>query len=153
MMRLQDFLADSALKAAQDLKTALHRLPEDKRNWAPADSSRSALDQFAECAMLNGQTMEVVTRKAWFEDFDFQEYLRAKAELVKNPEAIEKLLDENTEKAAGIIRAVPDEDLEVEIQMPWRSMKISEILAYPYWNMSYHEGQINYIASILGCLE
>jgi hypothetical protein len=31
-------------------------------------------------------------------------------------------------------------------------MTLANIIAYPYWNMSYHEGQVNYIASMLGCL-
>ncbi len=31
-------------------------------------------------------------------------------------------------------------------------MTVAQIASYPYWNMCYHEGQINYIASMLGCL-
>jgi hypothetical protein len=36
--------------------------------------------------------------------------------------------------------------------MPWGPMTVSQILGYPFWNMCYHEGQINYIASMLGTL-
>jgi hypothetical protein len=31
-------------------------------------------------------------------------------------------------------------------------MTPAQMITYPHWNMTYHEGQINYIASILGCL-
>jgi len=40
----------------------------------------------------------------------------------------------------------------VEVQMPWGMMTLAQIISYPYWDMSYHEGQINYLASMLVCL-
>ena len=59
---------------------------------------------------------------------------------------------ENTQKVAAAIRAMPDDALAIEIHMPWGVQTLGAILAYPNWNMTYHEGQINYIASMLGCL-
>jgi hypothetical protein len=61
-----------------------------------------------------------------------------------------------------LVRAIPkvvetigkthDSDLGIEIEMPCGAMTLEQIVSYPYWNMCYHEGQINYIASMLGCL-
>jgi hypothetical protein len=51
------------------------------------------------------------------------------------------------------IRNLTDEDMRSELQMPWGPMSLEQIAAYPYWNAKYHEGQINFIASILGCLK
>ncbi|HEX8834871.1 MAG TPA: DinB family protein [Abditibacteriaceae bacterium] len=150
---LQQFLATAALKAADDLVTALHRLPEDKRNWVPMGQARSALDMVAECAILNEQTRDLIQARVWPEDFDFAAYLNQKAEVAKDEPALLEMLKANTAKAADAIREVPDSDLDIPIDMPWKVMAMSEILAYVYWNMSYHEGQINYIASMLGCLE
>jgi len=65
---------------------------------------------------------------------------------------LNSLLEVNLEKVASVIRSVPDKDLDIELEMPWGKGTIGQIIAYPYWNMSYHEGQINYIASILGVL-
>jgi hypothetical protein len=28
-------------------------------------------------------------------------------------------------------------------------MTLEQIMSYPYWNMCYHEGQVNYIAAML----
>jgi len=150
---LQNFFADAAQEAATDLETAFLRLPEDKRNWVPDEKSRSAIDQVAECAMLNGYTVGMLTTRVWPPNYDFQEYLREKAELAKDWSAVKALLDENTMKVAAAIHEVPDGDLDIQIQMPWGPMALSKIIAYPYWNMTYHQGQINYIASMLGCLE
>jgi hypothetical protein len=149
---LQEFCADAARQAAIDLEAALLRLPEDKRGWSPAEKARTALDQAAECAMLNGKTAELIQTRKWPAGGSMEDFFREKAELARDWNAVKALLDQNTAKAAEAIRAVPDEDLGIEVQMPWGPMPLSKIIAYPYWNMSYHEGQINYIASILGCL-
>ena len=148
---VQDFLAD-ALKAAADLEAALLRLPADKRGWSPMGKARTALDQVAECAMLNGGMADLLHTRT-MEGFDFAEYERAKAALAQDSDAAVSALRENTAKAAAAIRAVPDADLDIEIQLPWGRLTLRQIIAIPFWNMSYHEGQINYIASMLGCLE
>ena len=149
---LQNFLADAAQKAAANLESALLRIPEDKRCWSPAETSRSAMDQVAECAILNGSTVGIITTRAWPKNDDMSGFVNAKAELARDWNAAKALLDENTARVVATIRAVPDEDLGVVVQFPWGPSTLAEVIAYPYWNMSYHEGQINYIASILGCL-
>jgi hypothetical protein len=150
---LQSFLAGATQKAAAELETSLLRLPEDKRGWAPADSSRSALDQAAECAMLSGSTAELIKTRKWNFEGDFSEYLRKKTELAQSWSGVKAVLDENTAKVIEAINAVPTEDLEITVQTPFGSMTLAQIVSYPYWNMSYHLGQINYIASILGVLD
>jgi hypothetical protein len=150
---LQEYLAVSTQKAADDLMAALLRLPEDKRNWSPGGDARSALDMAAECAILNGNSSNVIKTRVFPADFDMAAFLRQKTELAQDLSAVQTLLQENTAKAIAIMRDCPDEDIETEIQMPWGPMTIRQIMGYPYWNMSYHEGQINYIASILGCLK
>lgn len=146
---LQEFLAGATKKAAADLEAALLRLPEDKRGWSPKGSARTALDQCAECAILNGSTAELIQSRTWKADFDFAAFERSKNELAQDWPALKALLDENTAKVVAAIRAVPDEDLNVAIETPFGMMTLTQILSYPFWNMSYHEGQINYIASLL----
>ena len=151
--RVQEFLADATLKAAADLETALKRLPEDKRNWSAMGSARSALDMVAECAMLNGSTMDMLKTKVFPADFDMETYAQQKQALVENPDGLLELLHTNTAVAIEKIKAVPDAELDATIAMPWGTYTVAQTAAYPYWNMSYHEGQINFIASMLGCLD
>ncbi|BCM93620.1 hypothetical protein IAD21_05511 [Abditibacteriota bacterium] len=150
---LQSFLADAAHKAAIDLETALMRLPEDKRSWSAGGDARSAIDMVAECAILGGSTAQTIEDHAFPSDFDFARYAGEKDELSQNVEATLALLHENAARVADAIRAVPDENLEVKVQMPWGPMTLTQLMSYPQWNMAYHEGQINFIASILGCLK
>lgn len=148
---LQNFLANAATKAAADLETALLRVPQEKRNWSAMGDARTALDMVAECAILSGSTAGLIESRQF--TTDFQQYALDKAALAQDEPAALALLHENVAKVAAAIRSLPDDDLPVEVAMPWGPMTLEQIISYPYWNMSYHEGQINYIASLLGCLK
>lgn len=149
---LQNFLATATPKAAVDLEKALLRLPEDKRNWNAMGKARSALDMVAEAAILNDVT-EIVETRTFPSDFDLEEYEYSKQELAQNWDALRSLLHENAARTVATVQTLSADDLETPIQMPWGPMTLAQIIAYPYWNMSYHEGQINFIASMLGCLD
>ena len=151
---LQEYLAAATLKAAADLEAALLRLPEDRRDWSPGGDARSAANVVAECAILNASTADLVRTRAFPEDFDLAAYQRARGELAAGDTAtLLALLQKNTGTAVAAIRAAPAEDLGVPVAMPWGPMTLAQVIAYPHWNMSYHEGQINYIASMLGLLK
>lgn len=150
---LQSYLATTTQKAADELVTAFLRLPEDKRDWKPAEGSRSALDQFAECTLLNGYTVNLIQTRLW-DNTGMDAYVKAKDEVAALEwDKLQALLKENTERVIATISDVPDDHLSVEVDMPWGKQSIADIVSYPYWNMSYHLGQINYIASQLGCLD
>jgi hypothetical protein len=146
----QDFLADATLKAATDLEEALLRLPEDKRAWSPLEKGRTALDQVAECALLNGYMTELIVSHT-MEGFDRAAYWQTKATLQQDQAATLSRLRESAAKATEAIRAVPDADIGIAIVLPFgpKPWTLSEIIARPSWNMYYHEAQINYIASLL----
>ncbi len=114
--------------------------------------ARTALHMFAECAML-ADISDMANSKAFPDDFDFAHFQAEMAQLAENEEGARALLHENVEKCSGTILTVPDEDLAIEIPMPWGPITVAHLLAYPYWNMAYHEGQINYLAAMLGTLE
>ena len=150
---IQTFLAKGTQKASDDLIAAFSQLPEDKRAWQPEGKARSAVDQMAECAILNGYTAHLIETQQWpIGSFDV--FFTEKARVVGLEwQAIQAMLQENTQKAITAINATPDAALSLEIQMPWGKQTLAQILAYAEWNMTYHQGQINYIASMLGCLK
>ena len=146
---LQSFFAAATPKASADLVAAFLRLPEDRRDWSPQSTARSAVDQVAECAILNGYTADLIQTRRW-PIGDFNDMLREKAAAAATEwEALHALLETNTQRVVVALSAVPDDALDVEVAMPWGAQTLAEIIAYPYWNMTYHQGQINYIASIL----
>lgn len=150
---MQSYLAAATQKASDDLIAALQQIPEDKHGWRPSETARTALDQAAECALLNGYTAELIQTHQWSMS-NMDAYVAEKTDLASGKlENLLSLLKTNTQRLTDAIIATPDETLTIEIQLASRKMPLSEVLGYPYWNMSYHQGQINYIASILGCLK
>jgi len=149
---VQEMFAKLTEKGVENIEAALLRIPEGKRSWSPEGKARTALDQVAEVALLNGNSATIITARAWPEDFNFDQYYQDKATIAASTEVALAKLKETLPLAVAAIRSLSDEDLKILVSMPWGPMTLGEILAYPHWNMSYHEGQINYIASMLGCL-
>lgn len=154
---MQEYLATATPKQAENLITAFLRVPEDKRSWKPDDKARSAQNQFAECALLNGYTAALIEARQFpipMGDNAMEMFFRDMAAMEALPwDQLHARLLENTGKVVEAIRATPDDALSIEIDMPWGVQTLGQILAYPNWNMTYHEGQINYIASMLGSLK
>ncbi len=148
---LQQFLVTAIPATKGELLEALARLPEDKRGWCAGGKARTALDLVAECAILNGYTADLIISKKF--DFALADFQKEKDDLGADLEALKALLNENTAKVVEVIQNVPDEDLEIIIEFPWGPSTVAETCSYPYWNMKYHTGQINFISSILGCLD
>lgn len=149
---LQNFLAFATPKASDDLVAAFLRLPEDKRSWSPGGTARSALDQMAECAILTGYTANVVQERRW-PDIDIDGFFEERDALIAQGwgEA-HPLLQESIDKVVAAIATVSDAELAQEIESPFGTQTLAMFVTYSYWNMSYHQGQINYIASLLGNL-
>jgi hypothetical protein len=154
---VQEFLADSALQAAEDLAAAYRRIPADRRNWAPAGENgaqaRSARSQVIECALINAHTVGLLaTHQAPADMMEAYGRDSAAAEALDD-DALLALLAENTKKVADATRTIPTDALNVAVPMPWGPMTVTRLAANAYWNMTYHLGQVNYIAQLLGCLE
>ncbi len=146
---IQDFFATATQKAATDLTDAYLSLPEDKRDWKPAPKARTATDQVAECAMLTGYTADLIQTQQWAMT-DFRAFVKDKEELkAQGWDHLKSLLDTNVQRIVSVIQAVPDDALSDEIALPMGKRTVAEIISYPYWNMSYHLGQITYISTLL----
>jgi hypothetical protein len=146
---LHQFLTTATEKAATDLEAAYLKLPEDKRNWSPMGAARTAADMVAECAIMN-EVSGLIQSRMFPADFDYGAFQRATGELSQDGEKLLALLHENTARGIAAIRTVSSDDLGIEIALPFGKFTLGQIMAYPYWNMSYHEGQITYIGTMLG---
>lgn len=145
-LTIQEYVARVTEKKAQDLLDVAQSVAEGKQTWKPLDQGRSVVDQMAECALINGASVQVLRDHAWDEagSEDFQE---AHAALDTLDMAAARL-QENSAALAAAIRAVPGSDLETIIALPWGETSIADFLLLAYWNMSYHEGQITYIQTL-----
>ncbi len=146
-MTIQEYAASAIEKSASDLIQAALTLPEDKRDWKPQDKGRSALSQIAECAVINELFAQVVETGVWSGERPVMSG-RQVAALETFDDAMEALRG-GTAHLAGAVREAADANLSDVIPLPWRTLTLAQVFLMPLWNMSYHEGQINYIGTLL----
>jgi hypothetical protein len=151
--QLQTFLAKATQEASEDLLKAFDNLPEEKRVWSPMGDARTALNMMAECAIMNSDNPGFIKSRAFPTDYDFGGYMARLGELAQDWTKVKKLFDETLPPLIATIKDVPDDALSTIYKLPWGDYDMPQLLSYPYWNMKYHEGQINYIASMLGLLK
>ena len=145
---LQSYMVEAIGKKAEEMIEAFLRLPEDKRSYQP-EGCRSPLSMMAEVIMMNGFTKTIIESKAFPADFTMDQYMAEEARLKAEPNLVD-LYRESLPVAYAAIGSVSDADLSVEVPMPWGMYTIADIIAYPFWNTSYHTGQIYYIAMSFG---
>jgi len=144
---IQEYAAAAIEESASDLIQAALDLPEDKRDWKPQDKGRSALSQLAECAVINELSAQVVETGVWSAELPVMTG-RQVAALDTFEDAREALRD-GTAHLAAAVREVADANLGDVIHLPWRTLTLAQVFLMPLWNMSYHEGQITYIGTLL----
>jgi hypothetical protein len=105
----------------------------------------------AECAVANN-VAEILETRAFDAEAFWGAIRKAKTEWIGDERRLLTLMHKSADATVRAIQSVPEGDLGLEIAMPWGPVTVAQMISYPYWNMSYHEGQINYIASMLGCL-
>jgi len=156
-MTMQEFIAKGTKDAGDSLFRTVRAMPEDKLNWKPAETSRSALDQLQECAQAVQMFIAMVKdHKA--PDFSPELYEKAK-EVRKQWDTVdkcEKVFWENTNAFIAAIRDVRDEDLGIQITIPFGKgwvATLAEVMNFHVWNLTYHVGQINYIQTLYGDMD
>lgn len=143
---VQEYVARVTEKKSEDLLAAAHAVAEDKQGWKPLGRGRTVIDLVAECAITNKMSINLLHERAW-DEAGREERRQAHAALDTLDKAGASLL-ENTRALAEAIRAIPDDQLALEIALPGETSTVAEDLLHPFWNMVYHEGQINYIQSL-----
>ena len=135
----------------KSLFRAVDLIPADKMDWKPSPESRSVLDQLQELStVFSGVPDAVRKRKLEMNPEDWAKYEQERKKIATREDA-EAKLREGTVKFLEFVRTVPAEELEDKMEMPWPGdFRVYDMLTYHYWNMSYHEGQIYYIATLLG---
>lgn len=145
-LTVQEYAARALEKETADLIKAAQATPADKQTWKPLERGRTVVDQVAECAMINTGSAQMVADRAW-PDVDMAQWRQTQAALDTLDKAVAQL-QAGTAALTAAIRATPDDALGVEITLPWATCSLAEVFLMPLWNMSYHEGQINYIQTL-----
>jgi uncharacterized damage-inducible protein DinB len=139
-----------AESAVNKLVKGVVNVPEEKRGWKLADTSRSALDILNHASywtLFMGRTLAGESLPA-----SEEEWLSATPEL-KDPEGARELAERIGREFVAVVQALSSQDLEREVEMPWGQQTVAQVILDNYWHLSYHEGQLNYIQTLLGDTE
>jgi hypothetical protein len=130
---------------ANDLKA----IPEDKNNVSPVPGARPALHIVAECAVFNGLIADYLS--AGTASFPRGEERETLLRSFDTAEKALTFLDEQTQKLLAAIDALDEDTLgEVSRQPLGRPMSRFGLAEMPATHMMYHDGQLNYIHTLLG---
>ncbi len=152
-INLSVFLASNLRKAGADLEQAMAKMPADRQNWHPeaeGNVGRDALDQMIECGLLNG-VIAASFRSNTAPAPDWDAYAAQKATL-DSGEKVLAAFKQGTEALASAVEACSATRLAERFTEPFFNKEINwaELANFLYWNMCYHEGQINYIQVLYG---
>jgi uncharacterized damage-inducible protein DinB len=119
------------------------KVPEDKLDWTPHPSLRSARDQFQEVATILEHTWSVFTdRKLGWDLESFLDYKKHR-KTFHTREELEAELRRQTDGLIKFAETLSEDDLDAPVEMPWPGPhNLADGLHYHLWNLSYHEGQI-----------
>ena len=152
-INLSSFLAARIRGAGADLEKAMGKMPADRQNWHPdveGNIGRDALDQMIECGLLNG-VIAGAFRSGQAPNPDWDAYAVQKATL-DSGEKVMSAFKAGTEALASAVESCSAARLTETFIDPFfkKEMNWAELAHFMYWNMAYHEGQINYIQVLYG---
>jgi hypothetical protein len=127
------------------LTNAVKAVPEDKLDWNPADGSRTIRQVFTEAVMMVAYVAKAL------EERGVPPYEEISAEYAaKSIDELLNQLEQNKKEYIAAIGAFPEAEYETALEAPWGTWSYFQTMSYPYWNLMWHTGQINYIQTLYG---
>jgi|YelNatPaOPRAMG01_1025707.scaffolds.fasta_scaffold05406_10 hypothetical protein len=151
MVQVNEIARALTLDAANTLIRTLKAMPQEKIEWKPQEHGRCALEQIVECGRTNMLVAQILNEHG-MPPLDPEDIRQAHMRYDSLPKAIAALKD-GTQSLLDAIESFSDRYLNDEVTMPFgggTTKKYYEIMFMPYWNMTYHLGQINYIQTLYG---
>lgn len=151
MGAIHDLAVQVTRQAARAVAGNLRAMPPEKQTWSPLDAGRTALSLVQECAVMNRYFAGILRdRKA--PEFNWAEYQAACNALETSEKALAEL-EKATDELVREICAFPEGELATMVRMPWGegfTVPFQAVMFMPYWNMTYHQGQLAYIQTLYG---
>lgn len=127
------------------LTKAVEAVPEDKLDWKPAEGSRTIRQLFTEIVMMTGYVAQALDERGVppYEEMA-DEYAK------KSIPQLTTQLDKNAKHYYEAIKNFPEAEYGKTLEAPWGVWTYFQTMSYPYWNLMWHTGQINYIQTMYG---
>ena len=122
MTSLKEILIDQIHSSVHLLDASAKAVPTDKQNWSPGGKARSTLALVAECAAFPEMIIAIVENKAFPDGHGLQQ--------LSDGDTVELLLEKlhrNSEKLCSYINSFPEDQMDLEIKLPWETATVSKI--------------------------
>lgn len=140
MSAIQELSKGATMQYTEMLLKDVNYIPQDKWDWHPPSSGTSVSEVLATCVKGNLMLASAIKGETPSEtqiDTDF--------------EALTKQVMDSAEVVCQAIDSLNDQDLSGTRKMPWGDeIPTAAATLLPAGEMSYHDGQINYIQLLLG---
>lgn len=143
--------AEMTQEVSRTLIAIAQATPEDRLNWQPLDNGRSMLNQLIECSLANWKWTTILRTRAFFSIS--KDVWEETANELDTLEKVTARLRKTTADLVDAIRSMPVEQLSETVDTPWGPYSLARCCLHAYWNMAYHEGQLNYIQTLYGDFE
>ena len=138
----------SKLTAVQGMDMFLRNfsyVPDDKLNWSPTPTSKSALRVAAHTAVTNANFADFIRNRrlpTGDEIPDFVARTTAAEIAITSREEMERVFRENTQKVLDALDTLSDEDIEIVFES---GMSMKFLMRLAGWHATLHLGQIDYL--------
>jgi hypothetical protein len=148
-MTAQHYMADRIIGAAKFLAHFLETTATDKRDWLPelgsAAGLRSPNQMVGECVLVNRLFAKILRGEA-VQSFGG---INDEIAFIDLADAQQQLIS-SAEELATVIRGWSDEQLAKDYTLRRGVFSGFDAIEFPYRNMQYHTGQINYVQLLYG---
>lgn len=129
-------------------------VPDDKLNWSPTPTSKSALRIAAHTALYAGRFAEMIRSRQLPQPENLEEWLAqrdAEEIAVTTREDMEKAFREGTSQVLEALDTLSPEDVELTLEsgQGW-SAPMTWLMGLPAWHATLHAGQIDYLQTCWG---
>ena len=151
-VRVQDQIIMVTQEAMNEAFRYARAVPDDKLDWRPLDVGQSVLSMARELAKCSDWAYDILNGKGMdMDDTTFAEM--SSWATVADCEAASK---EKLTRYFAYITDYPDSKLVETMDLPFgpggsmKTFTMAELMDYPRWNASYHQGQIAYVQTLYG---
>lgn len=151
-MTNMDLIESSKQKAVSCMEAFLRNfahVPDDKLDWTPTPTAKSAIRIAAHTALYAGRFAEMIRDRRLPAPDDLTEWLAerdAEEIALTSREEIERVFREGTAEVLEALDSLTPEEVEtvLESHQGW-SMPMKRLMDLPGWHTTLHIGQIDYL--------
>ena len=152
-MKYSEYLERATQDAFVNVFKYVKAVPADKLDWKPLDEGQSVMSMARELARTPFWAVDII-KAGKFEWTEETSKVEAEiAETLTTVEACEAACAEGLRAFFEYIAAYPEEELNTEFFLPFgegKNYPVWDLMDFPRWNFSYHQGQIAYIQTLYG---